>query len=76
MNLPKFLTCPKCVEEKLTSKVYYDGTSGTGIAPPRPYWDEEGRYHEHNPNVYKHAFRCSRQHFWMQEERLPCPTCG
>jgi hypothetical protein len=67
--------CPQCQEARQVSQVYDAGSSQTAIGH-RPYWDEQGRRHVHNPNRIRWSFRCTNGHSWTEDERFECPTCG
>ena len=73
-KLPKILFCPDCQEAGQKSKVRYMGSTQTGIAPPGPYWDEDGEQHNHNPNTTRNMYRCSNGHSFFKTEGRPCPN--
>jgi len=41
-----------------------------------PWYDEEGRYHNHDSNVCTSSYSCSNGHTWKEEHLPACPTCG
>jgi len=68
------MICAECQAQGLKSKV----TPGTGwetLLGWRPFYDEEGRFHSHNPNVTTRSYECSNGHEWTVKEKKPCPTC-
>jgi len=58
--------CPTCQKESKKSRVYFDGQRTTLMAG-YPYWDEEGNYHQNNPNRTTRHFHCSNYHGWEEE---------
>lgn len=73
MTPPKCEECEK--EGKKPERIYPGSTSVTDMGYA-PYWDNEGNYHEHDPNVRVTGFSCSNEHRWTQNTDKPCPTCG
>jgi hypothetical protein len=41
----------------------------------QPYYDEDGQYHNHDPNWTTQGFRCSKGHNWQTSSQKPCPNC-
>jgi hypothetical protein len=69
------MKCPGCVKEGRVSKVFVNGLTRT-LLSWMPYYDEDGKYHDHNPNRETRFFRCSNDHEWTTVELPACPTCG
>jgi hypothetical protein len=67
------MRCPQCKEESKKS-VVYPGLSTTTLMGWFPYYDEEGNYHNHDPNIHTTAYRCSNEHRWIIKEQLGCTT--
>lgn len=57
------MQCPECQKEGKKSKVY-QGMSTTTLLGWIPYWDEEGKYHNDNPNTTTTEYSCSNGHRW------------
>lgn len=69
----EIILCPQCKKLKQKSKVYLIGSTKT-LLGWSPYWDEEGRYHSHDPNKVRTGYNCNRGHTWEIEELEPCPN--
>lgn len=68
--------CPECRAEFQKSEVY-PGVVITTAMYFQPYYDEEGRLHEHDGNARTQQCKCSRGHSWTEAIPPPaCPTCG
>lgn len=65
------MKCQKCVEQGLESKVYV-GTTMTTLAYSAPFYDENGRYHYHNPNTTTTEYRCSNGHSFTETMTPVC----
>lgn len=63
--------CPTCRAENRKSKVYPGACSST-LLGFTPFYDEEGRYHYHNPNTSNCSFQCSNGHQWNESEVAKC----
>jgi hypothetical protein len=68
------MICPKCKEEGKRSTVQpgFSSTTAMGYAP---YYDEEGRFHRHDPNVTTTEYTCSNGHTWKDKTKPSC-HCG
>ena len=65
------MKCPKCVEEGEKSRVYeYPG--GTTLMGTHSYYDEDGKWHHHDPNYTNVNYRCTNDHVWSSKERHYC----
>jgi hypothetical protein len=69
------MKCPECIAAGTPSRVYTDGCSRTLLAYRR-YYDEDGVYHDHDPNTVTEYFYCSNKHVWQVKGKRPCPSCG
>lgn len=69
------MICPTCASEGQKSRVY-PGASFTTAMGAHQFYDEDGRYHFHDPNTAYTQYRCSNGHSWQETSRAPCPTCG
>lgn len=68
--------CPLCVEEGERSRLYPGPGMTTAGAVPEPYYDENGRYHNHDPNHTTRSFRCSREHRFTASLVHSCKSCS
>ncbi|MCK4446980.1 MAG: hypothetical protein KAW56_07855 [Candidatus Marinimicrobia bacterium] len=57
--------CPVCQKKGLKSRVYYKYSTRT-LMGWETYWDEEGNYHNEDPNYTTSYFRCSLGHEWHE----------
>lgn len=71
----KPVLCAECQESGTKSRVYPPpGRIVTAMAS-YPYYDEEGRYHNHDPNGWTEEWSCSRGHRWLRSGAGRC-WCG
>ena len=68
------MICSECLELGLKSKVYV-GCGSTTLAYSEPFYDEDGRYHNHNPNITTTEYSCSNGHKWTESSNYRC-WCG
>lgn len=59
------MRCPECVEAGQRSKVYV-GLSTTTLMYAQPFYDEDGRWHHHDPNQTTTEYTCSNGHSWKE----------
>ncbi len=62
------MICEKCKEQGLKSRVSEMGCSKT-LLGYRPFYDENGKRHYHNPNVTTTSYKCSNGHSWETKSR-------
>jgi hypothetical protein len=68
------MICSDCRSTGNKSKVFRDHvTNGNEVVPE--YFDEEGRYHCHNPNIKIIHYKCSNGHMLAEELKSNCPSC-
>lgn len=67
------MKCPTCVEEGTRSIVYDRGSSIT-LLGHRPFYDEDGVYHNHNPNNITTVYGCSNGHRFSTKHKPDCPV--
>lgn len=67
------LKCPECVESDQRSKVYSRGVFSTATGWS-PFYDEDGAYHQHNPNKTTAVYSCSNGHEFSRVAPHPCPN--
>lgn len=68
------MRCPECIAEGERSRL----TSGGGMTTLlgyRPYYDEDGVYHDHDPNTTTTGYSCSRGHKFTIRTKRSCPNC-
>ena len=63
------MICPECAKVGMTSRVYPGVGSQTLVYYP-PFYDEQGRYHDHDRNTTTTDYTCSNGHVWA-EARMP-----
>ncbi len=59
--------CEECKKNEVKYSVYYRGSSTT-LMGWSPYWDEDGKYHNNNPNKITSSYECSNGHSWSETE--------
>lgn len=65
--------CPYCRAEGKKSTVHLPATSTVTMLPVDQFYDEQGRFHAHDPNVETATYHCSQGHVWDQKKRFKCP---
>lgn len=72
------MTCEKCQKAGQQSKIFIKGSLNRSLIYHEAYYDEDGVYHDHDPNGYQQGFECSNGHVWVTENPIPCPSelCG
>ena len=68
------MKCPECVKEGKKSTVAV-GMSMTTCMYFEPFYDEEGKYHNHDGNRTSTEMRCSNGHSWVHGSTGSC-WCG
>jgi hypothetical protein len=69
------MICPECRAAGMMSTVTVGPTSQTAVYYP-PFFDEQGRYHNHDANRTSGMAHCSRGHSWPFEIPLTSCWCG
>lgn len=69
------MRCPEC-EAEGTYSVVYDGPRWVTAMCVERYWDEDGRYHLHNPNTVAVSYECSQGHRWTAKDPAGVCWCG
>jgi len=76
------MICPICKEQGLRSKCWSNGEksfygidSNSNVARPAMYWDEDGKWHVHDKNIYYKVYTCENNHEWSETEQAKC-WCG
>lgn len=68
------MKCPVCKKQKLKSKVFSRRSKSTLMAG-LPYYDENGKYHDHDPNITTTGYECSNGHVFEIKSRKKCMSC-
>lgn len=68
------IICTECQREGKTSHVYPRGGYVT-LLYCQPFYDENGRYHNHDSNMTTSAYECSNGHSWQTKRGGSC-WCG
>jgi hypothetical protein len=68
--------CPKCVEEGVKSRVRLDSYSTSTLMCDHSFYDEDGKYHYHDPNKRSQGARCSNGHSFYITTTPGCGACG
>lgn len=68
------MRCPECVAEGERSRVTSHGGMTT-LMGHYPYYDEDGIYHNHDPNWTTSGYSCSRGHQFSRATLKECPNC-
>lgn len=66
--------CPECEKTGEKSIVYTHGISST-LMGWKPYYDQNGDYHDHDPNKKSEHFTCSKGHIFDIDHTHKC-WCG
>jgi hypothetical protein len=66
--------CKECKAENKKSKVYV-GSQTTTLLGWFPYYDEDGEFHNHDPNTITTNYSCSNGHIWSEKTKSKCMTC-
>lgn len=72
MNEP--VLCKECRSKGQKSRVFH-GASMTTLLYCQPYYDEDGRYHNHDSNRTTTELHCSNGHSWTEISGGTC-WCG
>lgn len=68
------MICPECKGKNLKSIVMINNTTMTCMGW-LPYYNEDGKYHSHNPNKISTSYICSNKHCFNMSALAPCPSC-
>lgn len=69
------MICKECKAAGQKSSVYEPaGWFSTAMGYER-YYDEDGKYHVHDPNHSTGTYTCSKGHKWHVTRQKQCPSC-
>lgn len=68
------VVCGECKAEWKRSMVTPEVPNRTRV-DWKPFYDEDGHLHQHDPNVTVTHFTCSQGHHWNDEAKGKC-ACG
>ena len=68
------MICKQCQSQGLKSRVYPGPGMSTAMYCPA-FYDEDGRYHNHDLNTHSTHFKCSNGHEWNENSVNTC-WCG
>lgn len=75
-SLKNMTNCPQCTKENKKSRFYPSQTGTSTLAGyDGPYFDEDQRYHNHNPNAFNYIWHCSEGHSGNVVEATKCSFC-
>lgn len=69
------MKCGRCVEQGLKSRLHSHGGTKT-LMGWSPYYDEDGVFHKHDPNLMTKYYQCSNGHRMVVKDCAQCPTEG
>ena len=68
------MKCATCIEEGKESSVKPIENSNT-LVSSSSFWDDRGKFHAHDKNVYTTVYECSNNHVWKEQSYATC-WCG
>ena len=68
------IICPVFQEQNLKSRVS-SGPCMTTLVGYFPYYDEDGKYHDHDGNTKTTDYNCSMGHYFSISQTGTCPSC-
>lgn len=66
------MKCPRCEKEGLKSYYYLSSGGGSTCAGWIPFFDEDGKYHSHDPNTTQSESHCSNGHKFIHKYMSKC----
>jgi hypothetical protein len=60
----------------MRSRVFVPGHSVVTAMAGQDYYDEDGRFHHHDPNSRTQQFSCSEGRAWVEVSTTGCEPCG
>jgi hypothetical protein len=68
------MICKECQNQGLKSQVH-PGIGMRTLMGWSPYYDENGKFHSHDPNTITTDYKCSNGHSWEEQSHITC-WCG
>ena len=65
------MKCPECVQNNQKSRVKV-GYSTCTLLKFTSFYDEDGNYHNHDPNTTTTHYSCSNGHTWVGRVQNKC----
>lgn len=75
MDGARDVKCPECAAQDQRSRIYPGCTVVTAMCTDY-YYDEDGVFHHHDPNVRSTDYTCSNGHRWFDSVIPECPVDG
>ena len=69
------MICKQCKSDGKTSRVYDPGGGFSTLMCDERYYDEQGKWHRHDPNGMTKSYSCSNGHKWAETTYSNCPSC-
>lgn len=69
------MKCQECEKAGHRSKVFRGGGVSTAMGG-QTFWDEDDRFHRHDPNTTTWEYSCSNGHRWSETHSHACPVDG
>lgn len=69
------MICPECAINDTKSTVHGGGCTSTCMGYDT-FYDEDGRYHRHDPNTVSTSYQCSQGHKWTEARKSKCHIDG
>jgi len=70
------LICPVCQATGWMTSIVRERGSTAVMGPVDKYYDEEGKYHFHDPSYIRREYECSQNHRWDRIESATKCWCG
>lgn len=68
------MICPECKKEDKKSIVQEHGGIST-LMYYQPFYDEDGKRHNHDGNRFTMSYSCSNGHKWLDTLKKTCSNC-
>lgn len=70
------MICEQCQKEGKKSTIRFEADPSEVRLPTDYFYDEEGRFHAHDPNQDITLFTCSNGHTWTEcDPAAKCQAC-
>ena len=68
--------CSECTFRGLSSEMSIRESMDTEMACPKPFYDSNGRYHDHDGNTTTTTYVCTNGHYSVFKTKRVCSGCG